>query len=357
MLPVRDLFVAVACCVFAQAQERINPATVEAIEKAIALEMSAQQIPGMSIAIAKGGEIWSAGYGWADLENDVAVKASTLFRTASVAKPMTSIAAMSLVEAGKLDLDAPVKTYLPSFGQGRMSMRQLLGHRGGIRAYRGEEGALARHFPSLADALKIFEADAVVAEPGAAYLYSTFGYVLAGRVMEAATGTAFLDLLRASVLAKAGMTDTQADDLYRIIPGRARGYYKSAAGEVFNSAPHDTSYKIPGGGLLSTSPDLVRFAMALNTGKLLQPSSVDVLFTPQRTNDGKSTGYGLGWGIRVVDHRREMVHTGGQIGVSTILIYLPDQHAALAMMFNLENVKMDALASTVIEIALVGRVP
>lgn len=336
-------------------QPLLGSSKIAEIEHLITGEMSSQRIPGMSIAIGKGTEIWTNGYGFADLENFVPATSSTVYRTASVAKPMTAVGAMQLVGAGKLDLDAPIQTYLPSYPQKQWSVttRQLLGHIGGIRAYRdGAEASLTRHYDGLRAGLGVFENDPLAYEPGTRYLYSTFGYVLVGAVIEAAAGIPYDVYMLEKVFQPAGMKSTQQDDVYRIIASRSRGYQRMADGEVRNSALHDTSYKVPAGGLVSSAGDLVRFALALDSGKLLKPESLPLLFESLQTRDGKRTGYGLGWGIEERNGVRRLLHNGGQAGVSTTLIYLPEQHAAIGMMFNLENVQMKRLADRLIEILL-----
>ena len=127
----------------------------------------------------------------ADLENFVPVKTSTVLRTASIAKPVTATAAMQLVEAGRLDLDAPVEKYVPEFPRKPwpVTMRQLLGHLGGIRSYRDQGESLnTRHFSTLRDAVRVFAADDLASEPGTRYTYSSLGFVLAGAVVEAVAG-------------------------------------------------------------------------------------------------------------------------------------------------------------------------
>ncbi len=333
----------------------LEPSKVAALEELVTREMAGQRIPGMSIAVASGGSIWTNGYGLADLENFVPVKASTSFRTASTVKPMTAVAAWHLVEGGKLDLDASVEQYLPSFPKKAWSIttRQLLGHLSGVRTYRdGLETYLTQHYWDLETALGVFAGDDLVAEPGSAYLYSTFGYVLAGRVLEAAAGVPYSELMREAVFRPAGMTATQPDDVYRLISGRARGYQKTADGEIRNAALSDTSHKLPGGGYVTTSADLVRFAMALDGGKLLRPESVTGMTTSMRTSTGKLTGYGTGWGVNDLAGVRYFSHTGGQAGVSCVVAWLPAQHAAVAMMFNLEGLKPMPMLEKAIEIVL-----
>jgi CubicO group peptidase (beta-lactamase class C family) len=339
-----------------RAQPGLTPAQVSEIEKLISSEMSSQRIPGVSVAIAtRDGTIWTNGYGMSDLENFVPARASTVYRTASIAKPMTAVAAMQLVESGALELDRPIDDYLVSFPkkQWPITMRQLLGHLGGVRAYRDDaEMFLTKHYWNLPDAVKIFSDDPLAHEPGTKYLYSTFGYVLAGLVVETVAKQPFLSYLQSHVFSPAGMRNTAADDVYALIPNRSRGYQKTGTGTVLNAALADTSHKIPGGGLVSTAADLVAFALALGDGKLLQKESLNVMFQPMTTKEGTSTGYGLGWGIGAFAGRRQVSHSGGQAGVTTVLRYIPGERIAVAIMFNLEGVKFDLLADQIISLVL-----
>ena len=333
----------------------LEPARILALEGLVTQTMAAEHIPGLSIAVASNGTVWANGYGLADLENMVPVKSWTMFRTASTVKPMTATAAWALVEKGKLDLDAPVQKYLPMFPTKPwpVTTRQLLGHIGGIRGYKDPlEAYITQHYWAFDKSLRIFDADELAAEPGTKYIYSTFGYVLAGAVLEAAAGAPYVDLMRTSVFGPAGMTRTEVDDVYRLIPGRARGYQRSPTGEINNAALADTSHKIPGGGYLSTSEDLVRFAIALDNGTLLRPASIAGMVTPMRTRDGKSTGYGTGWGVNDLKGLRFYVHTGGQAGTSTVLAWIPSQHAAVAIMCNLEGLNLVPAVERAISIAL-----
>ena len=206
---------------------------------------------------------------------------------------------MQLAEQGKLDLDAPVQKYVPSFPvkPWPVTTRALLGHLAGIRHYAEGEFESTRHYATMAEALQIFQNDPLVQEPGTKYLYSTYGYTLVGAVIEAAVGTTFADYLARSVFEPAGMAGARVDDVFEIIPRRARGYQKGPGGVLQNSGLTDTSYKVPGGGLCATAPDLARFAIALSKGTLVRPETRRQMFTTQRTRDGKPTGYGLGWAV------------------------------------------------------------
>lgn len=321
--------------------QRLPPATVAEIETAISAEMSRLQIPGLSVAVATEGEVrWSQGYGLADLENFVPAKSATAYRLGSVSKPITATAIMQLAETGRLDLDAPIRNYVPAFPEKAwpVTTRQLLAHLGGVRHYAEGEFASTRHYASLEEGLAIFKDDPLLHEPGTKFHYTTYGYNLLGTAVEAASGMSFRDYLRANVFKPAGMERTGPDDVFALIPNRAQGYARDPAGELRNSGLTDTSYKIPGGGLISTAPDVARFAVAFQSGALVQKETVSRMLTRQKTRDGKATGYGLGWFLGERDGRREAWHTGGQQRVSTVLYMQPDRRLAVAILTNLEGI-------------------
>lgn len=325
------------------------------IQQIISSLMKTHGVPGLSIAVGKGNElVYARGFGKSDLENSVPATADTRYRTASIAKPMTAAIVMALAEEMRLDLDEDVRQYVPEFSRKRWAVtsRQLLGHLGGVRHYKTSAESLSTaHFFTLKSALATFADDPLLHQPGTKYRYSSFGYNLLGSVAEGASGKTFPELLRTRVLSPASMTHTVVDDQYAVIPGRSRGYIRATAnllkqlpsdhnlveGQLYNATLHDTSMKIPGGGLLSTAPDLVRFANAVNSGKLLSDETIQEMWTRQRTTDGQPTSYGLGWSIGMRSGRRAVWHGGGQAGTSTILLLLPDSGRSVAIMSNLQR--------------------
>ena len=123
-------------------------------------------------------------------------------------------------------------------------------------------------------------------------------------------------------------------------------------GEAYNASLHDTSMKIPGGGLVSTAVDLVKFAIAVNTGVLVKSSTVEQMWARQKTRDGQETNYGLGWGIGEVAGQRLVSHSGGQAGTSTLLTMLPGKGIAIATMSNLQGISLGSLTQQIGSILL-----
>ena len=316
--------------------------TVEAIRQAVTDEMSRLGIPGLSLAVAQGGEVrHEAGFGFADVENEVPARPETAYRLASVSKPITATAVLRLAEEGRLDLDAPVSRYCPDFPDKAwpVTARQLLSHQGGVRHYRPDEQPITRRFTSLAEGLALFRDDPLVHEPGTKVLYSTYGYTLLGCAAAGAAGRPFMALLQDAVFAPAGMTATRVDDVRGLIPNRAQGYVRDGEGELLNSALADMTYKVPGRGLSSTAPDVARFGTALVSGRLLSADSLTQMLTRQKTRSGRVTGFGLGLALGSRGGRREAWHTGGQERVSTVIYLQPDSGLAVAILTNLEKVQ------------------
>ncbi len=298
-----------------------------------------EKAPGVSVAVAVDGDIvWSEGFGYADLENRVPVWPSTKFRVGSISKPLTAAAVARLYEQGRLDLDAPVQRYVPSFPDKGyvITTRQLAGHLAGIRHYRGTEFLSRKHYNSVLEGLTIFENDSLLFPPGTKFSYSSYGWNLISAVVEGASGQDFLSYMREHVFRPLRMRDTVPDHVDSLIWHRTRFYTADGNGRVLNAPFVDNSYKWAGGGFLSTAEDLVRFASAHLRGDFLKPETVRMLFTSQRTNSGEETGYGIGWMVGKDKRGRKIVgHSGGSVGGTSYLLLIPEAKIAVAVLVNL----------------------
>jgi len=308
-------------------------------QRLIATHRDLLDIPGMQVAAARDGKLlWSQSWGYADLEHRTPVSRLTSFRIASLSKSLTSAGMMLLAQEGRLDLDAPIQRYVPSFPVKRwvVTARQLAGNIAGVRHYRdAEEASNLRHFATVTDALSPFRNDSLLFEPGTRIEYSSPSYVLLSAAIEAASGRSYLDFMRERLFQPLGMDGTGADHPDSIVPHRSRSYVEDPAGNRANAPFIDPSSKWASGGLVSTSEDLVRFGMALLKGSPLTPASVERLFTPMTLRDGRSTGYGMGWDIRRDGAgRRVIAHDGSLPSARALLVLYPDQRLVLALLMN-----------------------
>lgn len=329
------------------APERFETA-IEAGRAALDSLRLATGIPGLSVAVGVGGDVvWAEGIGFADLENRVPVTPLTKFRIGSVSKPVTSIAVGQLVEAGALDIDLPVQTYVPGFPVKRwpITTRLVAGHLAGIRHYRGAEFESARHYSTVAEGLTIFAGDSLLFEPGTRWSYSSYGWNLVSAVVEGAAREPFLGYMRREVFGEAGLTDIVADQIDSLVSFRTRYYQTAGDGAVLNAPYVDNSNKWAGGGFLSTPTELAELAFALFEGALIERSTLETLWTRQRLRDGSETEYGIGWYVSEDATGRRMVgHGGGSIGGTTLFWLWPEQEVVVALTANLSEAPLGGRA-------------
>jgi CubicO group peptidase (beta-lactamase class C family) len=171
--------------------------------------------------------------------------------------------------------------------------------------------------------------------------------------MEGASGTKYVEYMLQNVFAPAGMEHTVVDNRYNLIPYRTRFYQKTQSGKVENADFLDSSYKIPGGGWLSSAEDMAKFEVAILNDKLIKRTTRDLMWTPLKPSDGSKDGYGLGWGNGEVGGVATIGHTGGQQGTSTAFILAPDKRAGVVVLTNMEGSDAHALAEEVLKV-LVG---
>ena len=330
-----------------------TPGTYDSVPAQIAEQfLDKSGVSGLAISVGTADQIiWSQGFGYADLEQDVQVDPSvTKFRVGSTAKPMTAVAIGQLYENGRLDLDAPVQAYLPAFPQksGTITTRLLAGHLAGIRHYANQNEFLSPvPYESVSDALSIFADDPLLFLPGTEFGYSTYGYNLISAVLESAAGEEFVDYMSRNVFGPAGMESTVPDRVYPLIRHRSR-YYSMRDSEIVNAPWVDNSNKWAGGGFLSTSEDLVRFGQAHLSDTLLSRQTIDMMWTSQKTSAGEETGYGVGWFIAEDNAKRRIIrHSGGSIGGTTELRIYPDNDLIVVVITNTAPANVQPLANDI----------
>jgi CubicO group peptidase (beta-lactamase class C family) len=313
--------------------------------------------PALTAAIVSGDTIvWAQGFGLADVEQSIAARPETVFRVASISKPIAATAVMQLVERGLVSLDDPIQKYVPGFPrkpQGEIRLRHLLTHTSGIRHYAGNEMNNREPYATIDQALTVFKDDPLLFAPGERYNYSTYGFNLLAGVVEAVTRRPYEEYLRQNVFGPAGMTSTTLEHPQDVIRWRAHQYVRGLApGSVLNAPYADLSVKWAGGGVISNVVDLARFDIALNSGRLLKPETLAQMYTSARLNSGAITGYGLGWMVSEEGPRLRVAHSGGATGGTTYLLREPRVRLASVILTNLDNVpRLQELAEQLLALA------
>jgi serine beta-lactamase-like protein LACTB len=286
--------------------------------------LSEQNLPGLSVAVGAGGDVvWAEGFGWADLETRIGITPDTRFRIGTASTVLTSAAVGLLLEKGRLKLDDEIQTYVPELPkkQWPVTLRQLMGHLAGVRNDGGDEGPLfSQRCERPVEALPFFAESRLLFEPGTQYRYSSYGWILVSAAVEAAADEPVLTFMRKQIFEPLGMDDTMADSATEPIPYRATFYFPRYAADprygLHLMRQIDYSCYAGSSAFLSTPSDLVRFSMALNSSKLLQPGTIQLLQTSQRLASGQETGYGLGWDLETVALLGEQTAVVGHDGES-----------------------------------------
>lgn len=311
--------------------------------------------PGASVLIAHEGRILhEAGYGLADVEHAIPNTPRTRFRLASVSKQFTALAVMQLVEAGLVDLDAPLDTYLPEYPQAsRVTTRQLMTHQSGIPNYLSDadfwgQAAIGRDMAGLLD---VFQDKELAFEPGSRNSYSNSAYVVLAHLLESVSGLSYEQYLQRNIFDPVQMHDTGVDQYRKIVPNRAHGYSTSGDG-IINTWWLDMYLLTGAGNLYSTVGDLLKWDQALYTEKILQQQTLQQTYKPATLSDGNETAYGLGWRLGDVHGLPTIGHSGSINGFTTQIYRFTEQGYTVIVLVNNPRLYAGELARQISEIYL-----
>lgn len=305
------------------------------------------------ILIGRGDEIvLHEAYGFADVELGVAMRTDHVLRIGSLTKPITASAVIVAVDRGLLSLDDRLCDRLDPCPESwrPVTLRHLLSHTSGVPDYFGALEAV----PVEETAMEVrrvlggLPADSPLeSPPGAEYAYSNFNYVLAGVVLEQATGMYWEDALRALVLEPLDLSTIRYDDVHAIVANRARGYARNEQLGLRN-IDYDDHAAYAAGGLLASARDLFGWSRGVLTAELFEAALLEESLSP-RLGD-----YGLGWQVRRFFGRRIYNHTGGIDGFSSHIAHYPDEQITIVVLHNVED---DAAILTACDLAglLFGR--
>eukprot|EP00095_Tigriopus_kingsejongensis_P011445 maker-scaffold222_size251774-snap-gene-1.22 protein:Tk11445 transcript:maker-scaffold222_size251774-snap-gene-1.22-mRNA-1 annotation:"hypothetical protein BRAFLDRAFT_126051" len=254
--------------------------------------------PSIVIGVALDGKVvYKQGFGTADVENRVLASPQTSMRIASISKAMTMAAVAKLVEQDRLDLDKPIRDYVPSWPEEHptITTRHIVSHLSGVRHYSTKQELLAKpeeennkgqgdhrlqefhikdKYESVEKALELFKHDELLSSPGDEFHYTTHGFTVLSAVVEKVSGESFSKHMR-RIFRDLGLQNTYLDENEPLIPNRAR-YYIRDENHVLRNAPYvDNSCKWAGGGFVSNIGDLLKFGTSmLYSYQFKEPSTV-----------------------------------------------------------------------------------
>lgn len=369
-------FLMILCCgAFCSCQliendlsKRIGSAISEA-KKQVELLRIQSSVAGISVGVSyRGEEIWTDGFGFANLETGVPCTSRSLHRIGSITKSVSMLLLGKLWEEGRIDLDRSIYDYLGdkfprktfNGSEVNITLRQLVTHMGGIRHYHdGVEFYQKDGCTSIFDSLKYFKDDPLVAEPGTDFVYSSFGFVTIGAVLQSVLHenetfeSAMLNILTNEL----GMRDTHFDEVNEIILNRVDNYEVTADNQLKIAPFVDASCRWPGGGMLSNVHDMLRFANSMIYSRTTDSGFLTSSTVDQFWDGIVSTGatdlfnifYGMGWErlerkssncsqCATVPFTLGVGHSGGSSGAIVYLLIVPEEEMAVTLLTNIEPV-------------------
>lgn len=299
--------------------------------------MAKADIPSVTVAVARGDSIlWEESFGWADRERMIRATPNTVYSLASVSKPMTATALMTLVERGQVDLDRPANDYL---GVGKLTglagdangatVRRVMSHTAGLPLHY-QFYYVNESYPVVSNDETIARYGILVTPPGAVYEYSNLGYGIIDHIISRVSGTDYADFMRTNVFVPLGLTHTSIG----IGPGleayAAQRYDAKQRPVPFYDFDHRGASAV-----YSSAHDLVRFGMFHLGARLPEQRKIlkdETIAAMQRAV--APANYGLGWILAEREGQRIVYHTGGMPGVQTALVLYPAERVAVVVLMN-----------------------
>jgi D-alanyl-D-alanine carboxypeptidase len=325
----------------AVAQAAVDSVFVAEVRALLQSATAAGNFSGAVLVERNGSILFEGAYGLADREQNIPNTMQTKFRVGSMNKMMTAVAALQLVQAGTLRLDTPLSTYLPSYPNAdlasRVNLHHLLTHTGGTGDIFGPLfNANRTTLRTIDDYITLYGDRALLFPPGAGHVYSNYGFMLLGAVIERVAGTSYYNHVATRILTPSGMTATGFAPEDSVVPNRSVGYTRQLTPGVLESNAETLPYRgTPAGGGYSTVGDWARFAAALKANQLLDATYTPLLYTG-KVPVGNGWQYAYGFIDRVVAGRRFVGHSGGALGMSGDLAFEPNGGYVVVVLANMD---------------------
>lgn len=326
-----------------------------AVDAYIAAQVKAKGFVGLSVAVMRDGEIvFAKGYGKRSVEKNLPVESDTSFAVGSITKQFTCAAIFLLAEEGKLSIDDPVSKFYPHLTRAKdITLRDLMQHTAGYPDYYPLDFLDRRMLkPITADALlKEYAGGKLDFEPGTRFSYSNTGYIALGGVVEKVSGETFASFVEKRLLKPAKMTHSRFGSSAGL-PLAATGHTAFALGDPEPATAEAAGWIDAAGGLWASASDLLRWDLALTTGKVLKPESFKAMTAPRVLSTGKVSNYACGLGTAVLDGDHVLQHTGGVSGFVSGNVFVPRTKTGLVVLSNTEHVSATKLRGDLFRLLL-----
>ncbi len=298
--------------------------------------------------------------GYANKKENVKFSLETKVRMGSIAKPMTALAIMQLVEQGMLDLDAPIQTYIPDYPKQektQITTRHLLSHTSGISGYKnGRESNTTQEYATLYDALDLFKNRDLLFEPGTRYSYTTYGYTLLGVIIERVSGETFANYMQTHIWNKAAMTNTGVEKFNTNIAFKSELYSRNnGKGKAKLAEENNLSNRIPAGGFYTTLGDMIKFGNAVLSNTFVKESTL-AMMRQHHSLEKENNAYGFGWFLYNPKPNEGAIigHPGAQTGCTSFLFIVPAKKTVSVILANTSRAQsdVDPVANTLLKLAI-----
>jgi CubicO group peptidase (beta-lactamase class C family) len=336
----------IATSVYSQTPSPPKDFDLAAIDTFIASYVREKGLVGLSVAIMQDGQItFAKGYGQRSLEPSLPVEPETSFAVGSITKQFTCACILLLAEEDKLSVRDPVSKYYPNLTRASdITLLDLMNHTSGYPDYYPLDFVDRRLEKTITidGLLKDYAGGKLDFEPGSRYSYSNTGYILLGGIVEKVSGEKFGDFLNRRNLSLVGMKHSRFGSPEGL-PSPARGYNGFALSPPELAIPEGPGWIEAAGGLWASASDLLRWDLALTSGKVLKPESYDLMIKPRKLSTGKISHYGCGLQIDTQNDDLVLRHGGGVSGFVSSNTFIPRPKSGVVVLSNTEHISASPL--------------
>jgi len=327
----------------AQAPAPISPAVREKVDAVVRQALTTTGVPSASIAIVQGGAIaYLQAYGDARIDQRAPALPAMRYSIGSISKQFTAAAVLLLAEQGKLSLDDPVSRFVPNLTRGNeVTIRQLLSHTSGYQDYWPQDYVPPFMLEPITSAkiLDLWARKPLDFDPGTDWQYSNTNFVIAGLIVEKASGEPLLQFLSAHIFAPLGMKSVIDIDQNRLTETDPTGYLRYALGPLRVAPDEGKGWMFAAGELAMTAEDLAKWDISMINQTVLRPASYAEMEREIVLKNGLGTRYGLGVDVRQVLGKRAIEHGGEVSGFTAENVVFPDARTAIVVLTNEDSVE------------------
>ena len=326
----------------AMGQSQLPPELGPTIDKIVEDRLAKTGVPSVSVAVVREGQVaYLKAYGAARVEPRVAATADMRYSIGSISKQFTAAAVLLLAEQGKLSLEDKVAKFLPGLTRAdEVTIRQLLSHTSGYQDYWPQDYVMPEMLRPVTpqQILERWARKPLDFDPGTKWQYSNTNFVIAGLIVEKASGMALLEFLQQRIFTPLAMTSVANIDKEKLGATDASGYMRYALGPLRPAPKEGPGWLFAAGELAMPVGDLAKWDVSIMDRRLMKPVSYDELEREVVLKNGLGTGYGLGVGVRSEFGHRVLSHGGEVSGFTAQNLVFPDERIAIATMTNQDAV-------------------